>query len=102
MNQPSSLPESSTLYIDEGNGLTPIVTVRNGHIDQVDAMRAIERGAQAAEIRRGGALQYAIARVSRTSRQYWFRTSAGGPFFYDLADLPGLITHLEARPDRGY
>jgi hypothetical protein len=98
----SVLDEPAVLYIDEGKGLVPIVTIRNGHIDNVDAMRAIVRGAKRAEIRRGDYLQYAIAPSSATSHQYWYRTSVGGPFFGELAELPEMVARLEARSDRGY
>ena len=95
--------QPSTMFVDyDGKGLVPVVTVRVGHIDNVDAMRAIERGARAAEIRQGDYLQYAIARVSKTSAQYYYRTSVAGPVFGDLVELPRIIATLEARPDRGY
>lgn len=89
--------EPMVLLIDE----VPVVTVRSGHIDQVDALRAIARGARSAEIRRGSQVHYRVEH-SPTSRQYHFTTLVGGPFFADISELPAVIENLEARPDRGY
>ena len=96
------MTERSTLFIDEGQGLIPVVVIRSGHIDDVDAIRAIARGALRAEIRRDDYLQFAIFRVAPTSTQYAYKTSVAGPVFGPLAELPEIIATLEARSDRGY